>query len=81
MQAESTGQGLVSDCDIIVADMTWATTPPVSNASTSYASNVAGRCLMILTGHDVEKIQAAFMTVRSLSCQTGTPCGTARHSA
>lgn len=60
MQAESTGQGLVSDCDIIVADY------DLGNHATGIECidqlrQQRGWAVpaLILTGHDVEKIQAA----------------------
>ena len=60
VQAESTGQGLVSDCDIIVADY------DLGNHATGIECidqlrEQRGWAVpaLILTGHDVEKIQAA----------------------
>jgi len=60
VQAESSGQGLVSDCDIIVADY------DLGNHATGIECIDALRQqrgwavpALILTGHDVEKIQAA----------------------
>ncbi|NMX71103.1 hybrid sensor histidine kinase/response regulator [Pseudomonas sp. WS 5111] len=60
VQAESSGHGLVSDCDIIVADY------DLGNHATGIecidhlrAQRGVAVPALILTGHDVEKIQAA----------------------
>jgi CheY-like chemotaxis protein len=60
VQAESSGRDLVSDCDIIVADY------DLGNHATGIECIDALRAqrgwavpALILTGHDVEKIQAA----------------------
>jgi CheY-like chemotaxis protein len=79
VQGELSGQGLVTDCDIIVADYDLG---PHSTGIECIDEVRRQRGFavpaMIITGHDIEKIQAACTTAKLPSCQTGTRPSCAR---